>query len=211
MGGEGRIIGIARRIYLSVRSLFLKTQHLDRVVLDRETEKLLLSLDTQTMKALEISGDGFRQWSFQSYETVHYPEFDICAEVLPRRFDIIIASQVFEHLLWPYRAGRNVHTMLEAGGFFLVSTPFLQKIHEYPVDCSRWSETGLRYLLAECGFPLDRIVTGSWGNKQAARANISRRSLTRFALYNPLIHRNLKADPVFPVQVWALAQKAVAR
>jgi hypothetical protein len=38
--------------------------------------------------------------------------------------DIIIAEQVFEHLLWPYRAVRNVFQMLTPNGALLVTTHF---------------------------------------------------------------------------------------
>ena len=62
----------------------------------------------------------------------------------------------------------------------------------------------MRYFLAECGFDLEETVTGSWGNRKAAKANLV---VNAFPLYNPLIHRDLTTDPMFPVQVWALARK----
>ena len=124
---------------------------------------------------------------------------------LDETFDIIIAEQVWEHLLWPYRAGRNVYQMLRPGGYFLMQTPFLLRVHEIPTDCSRWTETGMKYFLAECGFDLDKVKTGSWGNRMAAKANLKYGN--NFPQYHPWLHRNLKNDPRFPVQVWALAQK----
>jgi hypothetical protein len=114
---------------------------------------------------------------------------------------LIIAEQVFEHLLWPYRAGKNVHRMLNQGGYFLITTPFLVRIHSGPTDCSRWTETGIRYFLAECGFSLERIQTGSWGNRACVRANFS-----QWSRYRRLVH-SLRNEPSFPVVVWALAQK----
>ena len=119
---------------------------LDRVVLERETKKLVSELPTGGMDALEISGDRWARHGFRSYVSAKYPKYDVCKEPLPSSFDIIIAEQVFEHLLWPHRAAKNVYAMLRPGGYFLVTAPFLQKIHEYPVDCSRWTETGLKYL-----------------------------------------------------------------
>jgi SAM-dependent methyltransferase len=118
---------------------------------------------------------------------------------LPSRFDLIIADQVFEHLLWPYRAGRNVRSMVKPGGHFLMTTPFLIKVHESPVDCSRWTELGLKHLLAECGFPLEEIRTGSWGNRACVRANFRRWARKGF--------RSLANESEFPVTVWALAKK----
>ena len=85
------------------------------------------SLDPSRLDVLEISAgpQWVREFRFRRYEPTQFPGFDICAETLPRRYDLIIADQVFEHLQWPYRAGRNVWSMLKPGGHFVVVTPFL--------------------------------------------------------------------------------------
>jgi SAM-dependent methyltransferase len=179
--------------------------HLDRIVMDDQLRHLVATLDYRRLSVLEISGRKWDGFGFGAYRALDYPDFDITAPLtLPDRFDLVIAEQVFEHLAYPARAARNVCALLHPGGHFLVSTPFLQKIHEHPIDCTRWTETGLRYFLADNGFDLTTITTGAWGNKWAARANL--RSRTRFprrrAFWGPMRH-----DPVFPVQVWALAQR----
>src|SRR5262249_18868680 len=157
-----RVVNLARRHFGP------KTGHYhdqwSRIVMNKETDRLIRELSPARCSALEISGYDWKDRGFRQYRSVHYPDFDICVMTLPDRFDIIIAEQVFEHLLWPYRAARNVLTMLNPGGSFLVTTPFLIKLHE-PVDCTRWTETGMKHLLAEAGFPIDKIKTGSWGNR----------------------------------------------
>ncbi|HVL15177.1 MAG TPA: methyltransferase domain-containing protein [Gemmata sp.] len=173
-----------------------------RIVMNRETERLVHGLNPSRLSALEVSGDNWNKPGlFRQYRSVDYPEYDVCDGVLDERFDLILADQVFEHLLWPYRAGKNVYEMLNPGGWFLVSTPFLLKIHNHPVDCSRWTETGMKHLLAECGFPLEKVQTGSWGNRACVKAN-----LKRWQIYQRWRH-SLKNEPDFPVVVWALAQK----
>lgn len=174
-----------------------------RVVMNRETKALVDGLNPAALKALEISGRG---WDvpgyFREYRSLSFPDYDVCAGPYPEAFDLVIADQVFEHLLWPYRAGRNVHAMLNPGGHFLVSVPFLVKVHRYPVDCSRWTELGLKHFLAECGFPLENIVTGSWGNRACVRANFG----PRWVIYQRWLH-SLRNEPDFPIAVWALARK----
>lgn len=172
-----------------------------RVVMRRESRRLVESLGPSGMRALEISGTFWSDLPFKEYESASYPDYDVCAETLPRSFDLIIAEQVFEHLLWPYRAATHVFQMLTPGGYFLVSTPFLLRIHNEPTDCTRWTETGLRHLLAESGFPLTEIETGSWGNRACVKSNFG-----WWARYNPWIH-SLRNEPDFPVHVWALARK----
>ena len=179
--------------------------NLDRVVLEKETRLLIEKLDVTSLSVLEISGQRWRKFGFRSYRSVEYPEFDITADlVLSETFDLVIAEQVFEHVAYPYRAGKNVYQLLNAGGYFLISTPFLQKVHNFPIDCCRWTETGMKYFLSECGFEPQQIETGSWGNRHAARANLRfRESFPRRNLF----FGSWKNDPTFPVQVWALARK----
>jgi SAM-dependent methyltransferase len=175
-----------------------------RIVMNRETRDLIGSLPPPTtLDVLEISGTVWEKlMPFKSYRSCYYPEFDICDMTLDQTFDLIIAEQVFEHLLWPYRAGKHVYQMLNPGGHFLITVPFLLRIHDYPVDCTRWTETGLKYFLAECGFPLDNIRTGSWGNRACVRANFG----ANWASYRSRFH-SLENEPDFPIHVWALAQK----
>jgi SAM-dependent methyltransferase len=191
-----------RSVIKSLMTLGANEEQWSRIVMNRETREMINSLQPSTLEVLEISGKRWGEWTtFKDHKSVYYPEFDISEATLEETFDLIIAEQVFEHLLWPYRAGTNVHKMLNPGGHFLVTTPFLIRIHNHPVDCSRWTETGLKYFLAECGFDLERIRTGSWGNRACVRANFS-----RWWEYRRLFH-SLRNEPEFPVVVWALAQK----
>lgn len=173
-----------------------------RVVMDRETRKMVENLKPDRLKVLELSGGKWGNWGrFREYKAVHYPDYDVCESALSETFDLVIAEQVFEHLLWPYRAGKNIYRMLNPGGHFLITTPFLIRIHNTPVDCSRWTETGIKYLLAECGFPLENIQAGAWGNRACVQANYF-----KWAVYRPRVH-SLRNEPDFPVVVWALARK----
>jgi len=83
--------------------------------------------------------------------------------------------------------------MLTPNGALLVTTPFLIKIHNSPEDCSRWTEVGIRYLLAEGGFDIDRITTGSWGNRACIRSNLRR--------WSPWLH-SLKNEPDLTSRCW---------
>ena len=193
---------ILRRVFKSFSAFCPTNEDWARVVMNRETRKIIQSLQPNKLKALEISGKYWgNQESFKSYTTLNFPDFDICESPTEETFDLIIAEQVFEHLLRPYRAGKNVYNMLNDKGYFLITTPFLLRIHNHPTDCSRWTEIGLQYLLAEFGFKMERIQTGSWGNRACIRGNFN-----CWAKYRPLFH-SLRNESDFPVVVWALAQK----
>jgi SAM-dependent methyltransferase len=173
-----------------------------RLVMYQRCFEFLSSLDFASLDVLEISGgpQWKRAFRFGSYTATQFPEFDICSEALDRQFDIVIADQVFEHLPWPLRAGTNVFKMLRPGGHFIIATPFLVRVHNVPIDCSRWTEQGLFFLLQECGFPADHIKTDSWGNRACLKANLKR--WRRYGWF-----RSLKNEPDYPVMVWAIAQR----
>lgn len=173
-----------------------------RKVSDEQVRRLVKTLKPSGISALEISGTTWQSFGFRAYRSVEYPDFDISRDVLTGSFDLIIAEHIFEHLLRPYNAGQNVLKMLRPGGHFLVVTPFIYKVHLDPFDCTRWTETGIKYFLAECGFPLELITTGSWGNYKCIKATFRQ----EYRLFNRYIH-TLKNEPDLPIVVWAFAQK----
>lgn len=181
-------------------------ESLTRVVMNQSTREWINALPTNHMDAFEISGLFWKRRvakPWKSFTEGWYPEFDICAPLddgHKSKYDIVIAEQVFEHLPWPYRAIKNVYAMLRPGGYFLVTTPFLFKIHASPIDCSRWTPQGLAFLLQEGGFAPDAIQTDAWGNRQAVRLQLRPRN------YCKRLH-SLKNEPDYPVCVWALARK----
>jgi SAM-dependent methyltransferase len=179
--------------------------HLTRKKYWEDCRRRIDAMGPCNLDVLEISaGATWRDIPFRSYRALDYPEHDICSQdldpSLDGSFDLIIADQVFEHLLWPYRAGRNVFRLLRPGGRFMVMTPFLIRVHEVPYDCSRWTETGMRCLLAECGFPINDVETVSWGNASALKASLVTWGRVGW-------RKSLPNDPRFPITVWAVARK----
>ena len=157
------------------------------------------------MDCLEISGTGAEgRFPFKTYQAVSYPAYDVCQGPLaPNAYDIVIAEQVLEHVLRPDLAVANIHAMLRPGGLFVVSTPFLLKVHAYPLDLYRWTEDGMRQLLRTAGFA--DVVTGSWGNRQCLAADLT--ADLKWTWYDPLWH-SLKNEPQFPIVVWAFARRS---
>ena len=179
--------------------------HMTRKVYWADCTRMIEELGPERLDVLEISaGQKWRDFGFRSFRALDFPEHDICEEqfdpALLSSFDLIIADQVFEHLLWPYRAARNVLRMLRPGGSFLVMTPFMIRIHEVPHDCTRWTETGMRYFLQECGFDPGSITTRSWGNAAAVKGSLVTWGRVGW-------RRSFPNDPRFPISVWAMARR----
>jgi hypothetical protein len=74
------------------------------------------------------------------------------------------------------------------------------RIHDEPIDCSRWTPLGMRYFLEECGFALENIHAAGWGNKGCVIGNLR--------VWLPYWGwQSLRNDVETPVVVWALAKK----
>jgi SAM-dependent methyltransferase len=176
-----------------------------RIVMYRRCFARVRSLQPERLDVLEISAgpQWVREFTFRRYRGTHYPEFDVCSDLLDDRFDLIIADQVFEHLKWPYRAAQNVYSMLKPGGHFLITVPFLVRVHKSPIDCSRWTPEGLSYFLQEAGFGAAEITTDAWGNRACLKANLV--AWRKRGLFGSLAN-----EPNFPLMVWAFARKAQA-
>lgn len=173
-----------------------------RVIMNACNNEIVGRLPHARMDALELSGDYWKRFSWNTFTDLHFPQFDICLEVYNQeKYDIIFAEQVFEHLKYPYRAARNVWRMLKPGGLFIMTTPFLVKIHGHPIDCTRWTATGMKYFLEEAGFDPEATITESWGNRDCVVANFD-----RWVTFSSGMRLDNEAD--FPVVVWALARKS---
>lgn len=190
----------------AIRKLFFHKKKIKgpqwcRIVMDKSTKEWINALPKDSLNVLEISGTKWSSSGFKTYRSLNFPAFDICDDKTKEKYDLIIAEQVFEHLKYPYRAGKNIYEMLSQDSYFLITTPFLIKIHNHPIDCSRWTPDGLKYFLHECGFKLENIQVDAWGNRKCVKGNFK-----SWKVYNPMFH-SLQNEDNFPLVVWALAKK----
>ena len=177
----------------------MAVDHWCRTVMNAETVRLVTELKPPGLDVLEISGSAWSNFGFRSYESVNWPNFDVCKDRLTKNFDLIVAEQVFEHIRYPAQAARNVYRMLRGGGTFLITTPFMIKIHPMPGDFWRWTPSGLAALLEDAGFV--SIHVGDWGNKECVTANLG-----EWPVFDPEKH-SLAADSETPLVVWATAKR----
>lgn len=63
------------------------------------------------------------------------------------RFDVVLCTEVLEHLPEPQKAIDEIFRVLKPGGELLLTTRFLFPIHDAPHDYFRYTKYGLRYLL----------------------------------------------------------------
>jgi SAM-dependent methyltransferase len=67
--------------------------------------------------------------------------------ILSDTFEVVLCTEVLEHLPEPQRAVDEMYRVLKPGGTLLLTTRFLFPIHDAPHDYFRFTKYGLRYLL----------------------------------------------------------------
>ena len=99
---------------------------------------------------------------------------DICKTVdTERRFDMVVSRNTFEHLLEPWAAASEMVRLLRPGGYVVVYAPFSWRYHPTPIDCFRYTHTGIQYLFERhggverviAGYTTDGHVSGFWNNR----------------------------------------------
>jgi SAM-dependent methyltransferase len=77
------------------------------------------------------------------------------ADSIPSRdesFDVVLCTQVLEHVPDPLLALREFRRVLCSDGLLIATVPFLWEEHETPFDYYRYTRYGVEHLLRETGF-----------------------------------------------------------
>ena len=142
-----RLIGYDSRNWLRIRQIEAFTEFLQ-------------AGGRKSSDVIEISPGWNRYWKTicPNYTSVDFPDFDICKDRTEEQYSIVIADQVLEHVQRPLAAAQNIHAMTRPGGWAMVATPFLFRVHARPHDYHRWTPAGLKQLLIEGGFSEDGVA-----------------------------------------------------
>jgi len=89
-----------------------------------------------------------------------HPDFLGDAAKMPVKknyFDVVICSQLLEHVLSPTQVLKEILRVLKPGGMLLMSVPFLYRIHPDPVDYARYTDFYWKTNLIKLGFKKIKI------------------------------------------------------
>ncbi len=111
-------------------------------------------------------------------------------------YDLVLCTQVLEHVTDPDVAVRELHRVAAPGGRVLASTHGVQVYHPSPTDYWRWTHTGLERLFARNGDWAQVTVTPVGGAATCIGA--------MSAVYADLLFRKAHLTPVAQGFVWTL-------
>lgn len=117
---------------------------------------------------------------FDSSKIISYDVFDIvktpvctlrgdiqnCPEIPKESFDVIICTQVLEHVAAPEKALSELYRLLAPGGLLLLSVPFHSFIHGSPDDYWRFTPSALKKMVSRWDF--ETVHYDGYGNTYAA-------------------------------------------
>jgi SAM-dependent methyltransferase len=172
--------------------------------MDKATHEFVARIGPAALDVFEVSGNAWSDiFPFKSYTSSDYPQFDICTDCFDKKYDLIIAEQVFEHIRYPGRAARNVWDGLRVGGYALITVPCLFHLHPTPLDAWRWTPQGLAFLLEDAGFDIGDITTAGWGNIECFVQHATDTSCA--PAYDGT--QSLRNTAHLPIVVWGFARK----
>jgi len=79
---------------------------------------------------------------------IHNPKGVIPEEL----FDLVLPTQVFEHLYDPYLAAQNVFKITRPGGMLVLTAPQISVFHGVPDHFFGYTVQGIRVVLEKAGF-----------------------------------------------------------
>jgi SAM-dependent methyltransferase len=74
--------------------------------------------------------------------------------IKPQSIDVVMATQVLEHVFYPESFLSEIVRILKPGGKLIITVPFVWDEHEQPYDYARYTSFGLIAMLERNGFKI---------------------------------------------------------
>jgi SAM-dependent methyltransferase len=77
--------------------------------------------------------------------------------VVDGKYDLIVCTQVLEHVREPGLVLNEFYRVLKTGGEVWITAPFYFEEHEAPNDYFRFTQFGIKHLMANAGFQITKL------------------------------------------------------
>lgn len=133
-----------------------------------QLEDWLAELDVKADIVVDIGGAQMpvkgrtKSWQVKDYKILDLPEWDLEQSWQNRKYpyaDIVFCLEVFEYLIDPLQAMRNISRVLYQDGKAYVTFAFVYPLHqEIELDSLRYTENGIRRLAERAGLEVTNIT-----------------------------------------------------
>jgi len=86
---------------------------------------------------------------YNKHPDVIYGDICDCPQIPDESYDIIFSYSVFEHIKEPWKAAKEMVRINKTGGINVHLTLFSWRYHPVPVDCFRFTHTGMKILFEQ--------------------------------------------------------------
>jgi SAM-dependent methyltransferase len=131
-----------------------------------QLESYLKLLDVNANMVIDVGGaqkpvkGRTKSWNVDNYVILDIPEFNLDEPfAYNTQADVVFCLEVFEYLIVPTMAMKNIANLLKVGGKAYVTFPFVYPLHnEVPLDSLRYTKSGIVRLANYAGLHIERIT-----------------------------------------------------
>lgn len=134
-------------------------------------------------------------WEYLNIDKSTNPDYLCSAEKIPVKseiFNIILLTEVIEHLKEPDRVLKECYRTLKKGGNLIATMPFLSAIHADPDDYQRWTMSKIRLICTNTGFKIKKIEP--MGGIFCVVADLFLTYLNKPGFFNKVIRKLIKLN-----------------
>jgi len=101
-----------------------------------------------------------KTWNVKESICLDLPDYDLNEpQKHERKADFVLCLEVFEYLIDPLQAMRNIADSLKKGGTAIISYPLVYPLHnEVEFDSLRYTLTGIKRLAGKAGLDVAEII-----------------------------------------------------
>lgn len=132
----------------------------------QQLEQYLKTIEIDTDTVFDIGGKQYpidkkrtKVWKVKNFQIMDIPEYDLNKELeFRQQADVIFCLEVFEYLIDPMTAMKNLYKAMKPGGVCYASFPLIYPVHnEVEYDSMRFTETGVRRLATAAGLKVENV------------------------------------------------------
>ena len=109
-----------------------------------------------------FSGAQYEAADFEAVPTKTYSENDMICDlsaipVEDDRYDLVLLTQVLEHVPEPHTVLNELARVLKPGGHLWATMPLFYEEHDQPYDFFRYTQFGVKHLCESAGLEVERL------------------------------------------------------